>query len=212
MAKKPLQTWVNFLLTRCIQLLVQCCFNLSLKILVTTHIYNYSVLIFFLSQLTLKYLLTFYYKLHCCFYSTLIFSKKQNSCVLLCVDFFCSKFSNYIIPYVYINSIHTRDGLCVFKWVICCTLHIYHIIHLEIENATVKILNKQSQYFHLFFCQFWWIIKMDYPCLIDNPSLVWKRTIYKTVLFVVVNEIQILRKKATIAHFVERTHYVNTNT
>ena len=53
---------------------------------------------------------------------------------------------------------------------------------------------------------------MDYPPLIDNPSLVWKRSIYKTVLFVVVNEIQILRKKATIAHFVERTHYVNRNT
>lgn len=25
-----------------------------------------------------------------------------------------------------------------------CILHIKHIIHLEIENATVKILNKQS--------------------------------------------------------------------
>ena len=124
--------------------ITSCGFNLSLKILVTSHIYNYSVLIFFLSQLTLKYFLTFCYRFHCCFYSTLIFSKKQNSCVLLWVDFFCSKFSHYIIPYVYINSIHTRDGLCVFKSVISCILHIKHIIHLEIENATVKILNKQS--------------------------------------------------------------------
>lgn len=45
--------------------ITSCCFNLSLKIPVTTHIYNYSVLIFFLSQLTLKYLLTLIFITDC---------------------------------------------------------------------------------------------------------------------------------------------------
>ena len=35
------------------------------------------------------------------------------------------------------------------------------------------------------------IRKIDYPSLIDNPSLVWKRPIYKAFLFVVVNETEI---------------------
>ena len=122
--------------------ITSCCFNLSLKIPVTTHIIIQllRVDIFSISTNTKIFVnIHFYYRLHCCFYSTLIFSKKQNSCVLLCVDFFCSTFSHYIIPYVYINSIHTRDGLCVFKSVISCILHIKHTIHLEIDNATVKI-------------------------------------------------------------------------
>lgn len=46
--------------------ITSCCFNLSLKIPVTTHIYNYSVLLmFFLSQLTLKYLLTLIFITDC---------------------------------------------------------------------------------------------------------------------------------------------------
>ena len=37
------------------------------------------------------------------------------------------------------------------------------------------LMHYPSDFIHLFFRQFWRILKMDYPTQTDNPSLVWKR-------------------------------------
>lgn len=58
-------TDLSKLATNSLYPITSCCFNLSLKIPVTTHIYNYSVLMFFLSQLTLKYLFTLIFITDC---------------------------------------------------------------------------------------------------------------------------------------------------
>ena len=44
-------------------------------------------------------------------------------------------------------------------------------------------MDNPPEFIHLFFRQFWRILKMDYPSETDNPSLVWKRPLKRKTMF-----------------------------
>ena len=44
-------------------------------------------------------------------------------------------------------------------------------------------MDNPPEFIHLFFRQFWRILKMDYPSETDNPSLVWKRQLKRKTMF-----------------------------